>query len=93
MHIKLTDAVVQKHINTPGILRDSILTGYGVRIYTSGKASYSIEPTVLGATERNVIGKYPLLSVEDARKQVMERYGNYRLQLLQLATPLLLFLP
>ena len=37
MHIKLTDTVVHKHPKIPGILRDSILTGFGVGIYTSGK--------------------------------------------------------
>ena len=73
MHKKLTDSVVQKHLNTPGILRDSILTGFDIKIYTSGKASYIIEPTIHGATKRNVIGKYPLLSVEDARVLAKEK--------------------
>lgn len=73
MHIKLTDTVVHKHLKTPGILRDSILTGFGVRIYTSGKASYIIEPTVQGATQRKVIGKFPLLSVDQARGLAKEK--------------------
>jgi len=68
MHIKLTDTVVQKHINIPGILRDCILTGFGVRIYTSGKTSYIIESTIAGVTKRKVIGKYSLLSVSEARE-------------------------
>lgn len=72
MHKKLTDTVIQKHIKTPRILRGSILTGFGVRIYASGKVSYIIEPTVQGATKRKAIGKYLLFSGVGARELAKE---------------------
>lgn len=66
----LTDSTIKKAINTTNsttILRDSKLTGFGIRIYSSGKASYFIEPTISGKSKRRVIGKYPTLSVSEAR--------------------------
>ena len=73
MHNKLTDSAVQKHLNTPGILRDSILTGFDKRVCTSGKASNIIEPTVQGSTQRKVIREFPLLPVQAARELAMEK--------------------
>ncbi len=66
MNIELTEAVISTNTE-PTILRDSILTGFGVRIYPSGKVSYFIEPTINGKSKRKVIGKYPDLSVSEAR--------------------------
>ena len=69
--MNITDNVIQQAIhsnnNSSCFLRDSILSGFGVRIYSSGKASYIIEPTIDGNTKRKVIGKYPQLSVSQAR--------------------------
>lgn len=54
-------------------LRDSILAGFGVRIYPTGKVSYIIEPTENGSTKRKVTGKYPALSVSEARNLAKEK--------------------
>ena len=45
MHTELTGEVIQSQLHIPGIIRDTILTGFGVRIYTTVKASHVIEPT------------------------------------------------
>ena len=62
-NIVITEDAIQQHIQNIGqcFLRNKILTGFGVRIYPSGKASYIVEPVVKGSTKRNVIGRYPLL--------------------------------
>jgi integrase len=76
MNIELTEATINNSIktcNSSCLLRDSILTGFGVRIYPSGKVSYIIEPTVNGSTKRRVIGKYPAISVNKARELAKER--------------------
>ena len=70
MTIELTEATINnslKHCNSSYFIRDSILSGFGVRIYRSGKVSYIIEPTINGNTKRKVIGKYPQLCVSEAR--------------------------
>ncbi len=66
MNIELTDEAISTN-TSPTILRDTILTGFGVRIYQSGKVSYFIEPTINGKSKRKVIAKYPQLSVSEAR--------------------------
>lgn len=66
MNIELTDEAISTN-TSPTILRDTILTGFGVRIYQSGKVSYFIEPTINGKSKRKVIAKYPNLSVPEAR--------------------------
>jgi hypothetical protein len=35
MHKNLTDPVIKKHLNQHGIIRDGILTGSGVYLYTA----------------------------------------------------------
>jgi len=67
MNIELTEAVISG-TTTNTILRDTILTGFGVRVYSSGKSSYFIEPTINGKSKRRVIGKYPDLSISEARE-------------------------
>lgn len=51
-NIVITEDVIQQHIQNIGqcFLRNEILTGFGVRIYPSGKASYIVEPAVKGST-------------------------------------------
>ena len=79
MNIELTEEVISSN-TAPAILRDSTLTGFGAHIYPSGKVSYFIEPTINGKSKRKVIGKYPELSVVDARKigasRIAELTGN-----------------
>jgi hypothetical protein len=48
LHKKLTDTVVHKHINTPAILGDSILTGFDVRIYTLARPASSSNHRQIG---------------------------------------------
>ena len=67
MNIVLTEEVISTN-TAPAILRDSVLKGFGVHIYPSGKVSYFIEPTINGKSKRKVIGSHPDLSVADARK-------------------------
>ncbi len=67
--MKLTNTAIQKHIKTgAGYLRDSVLAGFGVRVYPSGKTVYIVEPSFNGKCVRRVIGAYPLLSVAEARE-------------------------
>ncbi len=66
MNIVLTEEVITN--TEPTILRDSKLKGFGVRIHPSGKISYFIEPTINGKSKRKVIGKYPDVSVAEARE-------------------------
>jgi len=70
MNIELTDITINDAIKTTDnicFLREEILSGFGVRIYGSGNVSYFIEPTINGKSKRKVIGKYPALSVTEAR--------------------------
>ncbi len=67
MNIVLTEEVISTNTE-PTILRDSKLKGFGVRIHPSGKISYFIEPTINGKSKRKVIGKYPDVSVAEARE-------------------------
>ncbi len=67
MNTVLTEELISTNIE-PTILLDSVLTGFGVRIYPSGKTYYFIDPTINGKSKRKIIGKYPDLSVADARK-------------------------
>lgn len=63
--MNLTDKVIQQHIKQqqPSIFRDVILTGFGVGIYPSVKASYIVEPMPKGSgTKRKVIVKDPPLN-------------------------------
>ena len=63
MNIELTDKTINNAINNTNstcILRDSILAGYGARIYSSGAVSYIIEPTVNGSTKRKVMANIQL---------------------------------
>ena len=75
--MNITDNVIQQavsnHSTSSVFIRDEILSGFGVRIYPTGIVSYIIEPTVNGSTKRKVIGKYPALSVSDARKLAREK--------------------
>ena len=75
--MNITDNVIQQAVSTNSksnvFLRDGILAGFGVRIYPTGKVSYIIEPTVNGSTKRKVIGKYPALSVSEARELAKDK--------------------
>ena len=76
MQIEITNSAIEAILcshNSNIIIRDTILTGYGVRVYSSGKASYFIEPTINGKSKRKVIGKYPQLSTSQARALAEER--------------------
>jgi len=71
----ITEDVIQQHIQNTGqcFIRDGILTGFGIRIYPSGKVSYIVEPVVQGSTRRKMIGKHPLLSMAEARELAKEK--------------------
>ena len=75
----ITEDVIQQHIDKTDhcIIRSEILTGFGVRIYPSGKASYIGEPIVQRSTKRNVIGKFPSLSVDDERELAREEIRHF----------------
>lgn len=55
--------------------RDDLLKGFAVRITETGARSFIVETKVNGKTRRATLGKYPNLTVEQARKLAQERLG------------------
>jgi len=84
-HPPLTDARAAKLTNIEKradlFVRDSSLKGFGLRISPKDVKSFFIEATVQGRFTRRVLGRFPLLSVEEARKRALEalralKYGE-----------------
>lgn len=55
--------------------RDDLLKGFAVRITETGARSFIVETKVNGKTRRATLGKYPNLTVDQARKLAQERLG------------------
>ena len=69
---KITKSTVDK-LSTPetgqAFIRDSELKGFAVRITSSGSKSFILEKRIDGKVKRITLGRYPELTVEQARKE------------------------
>ena len=70
--IKITKSYVDR-LSTPttgqAFVRDPELKGFGVRITASGAKSFILEKRIDGKVKRLTLGRYPELTVEQARKE------------------------
>lgn len=63
------------------IYRDSVLRGFGIRISAKGARSFIIERRIGGRNRRITVGPFPVLGVEEARKQALGLLGKMALGL------------
>jgi integrase len=66
------------HAPTAGqaFTRDAELKGFAVRITTSGAKSFILEKRIDGKVKRLTLGRYPELTVEQARKEAHKLLGH-----------------
>lgn len=57
-------------------LRDLELRGFGVRLTSGGAKSFIVEKRIKGRVRRITIGRYPDLTVEQARKEAQKQLGE-----------------
>lgn len=57
-------------------LRDTDLKGFAVRVTASGAKSFILEKRVDGRVRRMTLGRYPELTVEQARKEAQKQLGQ-----------------
>lgn len=76
---KITKSYVDR-LSTPEtgqtFIRDTELKGFAVRITSSGAKSFILEKRIDGKVKRLTLGRYPELTVEQARKEA-HKLGNY----------------
>lgn len=77
--VRITKSVVDR-LNAPvagqTFTRDSELKGFAVRITTSGAKSFILEKRIDGKVKRLTLGRYPELTVEQARKEAHKLLGH-----------------
>lgn len=77
--VRITKSVVDR-LNAPvagqSFIRDSELKGFAVRITTSGAKSFILEKRIDGKVKRLTLGRYPELTVEQARKEAHKLLGH-----------------
>ncbi|WP_218814603.1 tyrosine-type recombinase/integrase [Rickettsiella endosymbiont of Dermanyssus gallinae] len=78
--MKLTKIVVDKlQLPTSGNQKryyDSVMTGFGVRVTAKGAKAFFVEKMIKGKQKRLTIGRYPALTVEQARKEAQKLLGK-----------------
>jgi integrase len=76
---KITKSYVDK-LSTPetgqAFIRDSELKGFAVRVTSSGAKSFILEKRIDGKVKRLTLGRYPELTVEQARKEAHKLLGH-----------------
>ena len=76
---KITKSYVDK-LSTPEIgqafIRDTELKGFAVRVTSSGAKSFILEKRIDGRVKRLTLGRYPELTVEQARKEAHKLLGH-----------------
>ena len=76
---KLTKNFIDK-LSTPDqgqvFYRDDLLKGFGVRVTESGVRSFILEKRINGKVKRITLGRYPELTVEQARKEAQKLLGK-----------------
>ena len=84
-HPSLTDSRVEKFSNTASksdiFIRDPNLKGFALRVSPKDVKSFVVEATVQGRFVRRVLGRFPLLTVKEARQKALEalrdlKYGE-----------------
>lgn len=77
--VRITKSVVDR-LNAPvagqTFTRDSELKGFAVRITTSGAKSFILEKRIDGKVKRLTLGRYPELTVEQARREAHKLLGQ-----------------
>lgn len=77
--LKITKSYVEK-LSTPAtgqaFVRDAELKGFAVRITASGAKSFILEKRIDGKVKRLTLGRYPELTVEQARKEAHKLLGH-----------------
>lgn len=77
--VRITKSVVDR-LNAPVVgqtfTRDSELKGFAVRITTSGAKSFVLEKRIDGKVKRLTLGRYPELTVEQARREAHKLLGQ-----------------
>ncbi|SIQ61561.1 tyrosine-type recombinase/integrase [Marinobacterium stanieri] len=76
--VKLTKSVVEslEPRNKQYTQRDTSLTGFGVRVSPKGTKSFVYENRVNGRFKRVTIGRFPALTVDQARKMASKLVGD-----------------
>ena len=76
---KITKSYVDK-LSVPetgqAFIRDTELKGFAVRITSSGAKSFILEKRIDGKVKRLTIGRYPEITVEQARKEAHKLLGH-----------------
>ena len=77
--IKLTKSFIEK-LEPPttgqAFYRDEQFTGFAVRVTAQGAKSFILEKRVAGKVKRITLGRYPDLTVEQARKEAQKFIGK-----------------
>jgi len=77
--VRITKSVVDR-LSAPAagqaFARDTELKGFAVRITTSGARSFILEKRIDGKVKRLTLGRYPELTVEQARKEAHKFLGH-----------------
>jgi hypothetical protein len=77
--VKITKTVVD-HLSPPTtgqhFLRDALLKGFAVRVTSTGAKTFVLEKRIDGRTRRLTLGRYPDLTVEQARKEAQKQLGQ-----------------
>lgn len=77
--LKITKTLVD-HLDSPAsgqaFVRDIELKGFAVRVTAGGAKSFVIEKRVEGQVKRMTLGRYPELTVEQARKEAHKLLGK-----------------
>ncbi len=79
LSLKITKSCVDR-LSTPAtgqaFVRDAELKGFAVRITASGAKSFILEKRINGKVKRLTLGRYPELTVEQARKEAHKLLGH-----------------
>ena len=65
---------ILKPASKPYYFRDYVLTGFGVRVYPSGKIMFIAEVWYKGKSSRKSLGTYPIVQPQQARLQRTQVY-------------------
>jgi len=83
IHIRITKSVVDR-LTAPAagqsFARDSELKGFAVRITISGAKSFILEKRIDDKVKRLTLGRYPELTVEQARKEAHKLLGHIAIE-------------
>jgi integrase len=78
-NLKITKTVVDRLASPDAgqtFLRDSELKGFAVRVTAGGAKSFIVEKRIEGQVKRLTLGRYPELTVEQARKEAHKLLGK-----------------